>query len=147
MFSPRFPTDLLEDVIPLVERTYRVRTDAQHRAIAGLSMGGGQALTIGLANPNRFSYVLGYSAAVGGQFAEHGRTLSTLTRAPRAVDAFRLVWLVCGRQDFLFKNNKEFVDSLTKPGVKVTYHETEGAHVWSVWRHYLHETLPLLFRR
>jgi enterochelin esterase-like enzyme len=148
MFSPRFPTDLLEDVIPLVERTYRVRADASHRAIAGLSMGGGQALTIGLANPDRFAYVLGYSAAVGGQFANMDETLATLKRSPRgAADVFRLVWLGCGRQDFLFKNNKEFLDSLTKTGVKVTYHETEGSHVWSVWRNYLHETLPLLFRR
>ena len=147
MFSPRFPTDLLEDVMPLVERTYRVRADAQHRAIAGLSMGGGQALTIGLGHPDRFAYVLGYSAAVGGQFASMDETLATLGRTPRAADAFRLVWLGCGRQDFLFKNNKEFLDSLTKTGVKVTYHETEGAHVWSVWRNYLHETLPLLFRR
>jgi enterochelin esterase-like enzyme len=148
MFSPRFPTDLLEDVIPLVERTYRVRADAQHRAIAGLSMGGGQALAIGLANPNRFAYVLGYSAAVGGQFANMDGTLGALSRAPRGTaDAFRLVWLGCGRQDFLFKNNKEFLESLAKTGVKVTYHETEGAHVWSVWRNYLHETLPLLFRR
>jgi enterochelin esterase-like enzyme len=147
MFSPRFPTDLLEDVIPLVERTYRVRADAQHRAIAGLSMGGGQALTIGLGNPSRFAYVLGYSAAVGGQFANMDETLATLGRAERAADAFRLVWLGCGRQDFLFKNNKAFLDSLTKTGVKVTYRETEGSHVWSVWRNYLHETLPLLFRR
>ena len=74
-------------------------------------------------------------------------TLATVKRAPRAADAFRLVWLGCGRQDFLFKNNKEFLDSLTKTGVKVTYHETDGSHVWSVWRNYLHETLPLLFRR
>jgi enterochelin esterase-like enzyme len=148
MFSPRFSTDLLEDVVPLVERTYRVRADAAHRAIAGLSMGGGQALTIGLANPNRFAYVLGYSAAVRGQFANMDETLATLGRTPRgAADAFRLVWLGCGRQDFLFKDNKAFLDSLMKTGVKVTYHETEGAHVWSVWRNYLHETLPLLFRR
>jgi enterochelin esterase-like enzyme len=147
MFSPRFPTDLLDDVIPLVERTYRVRADARHRAIAGLSMGGGQALTIGLASPDRFAYVLGYSAAVGGQFADMADTLAGLSRAPRAAGAFRLVWLGCGRQDFLFKNNRDFLDSLTKTGVKVTYHETEGGHVWSVWRNYLHETLPLLFRR
>ncbi len=88
MFSPRFPTDLLEDVILLVERTYRVRADAQHRAIAGLSMGGGQALSIGLAHPDRFAYVLGYSAAVGGQFADMDETLAGLTRAPRAAERF-----------------------------------------------------------
>lgn len=147
MFSPRFPTDLLEDVIPLVERTYRVRGDAGHRAIAGLSMGGGQALAIGLSNPQRFKYVLGYSAAVGGQFADMGDTMAALRRSPGGTPgAFRLVWVGCGRQDFLFKNNKAFVEELQAASVKVTYHETEGSHVWSVWRHYLNDTLPLLFR-
>ena len=70
MFSPRFPRDLLEDVVPLVERKYRAKKGPEHRAIAGLSMGGGQALSIGLANPKVFSYVLGFSAAVGGQFLD-----------------------------------------------------------------------------
>jgi enterochelin esterase family protein len=147
MFSPRFPADLLEDVIPFVEQTYRVRGDAAHRAIAGLSMGGGQALAIGLSNPQRFQYVLGYSAAVGGQFLDMGETVASLQRTTKGADgAFRLVWVGCGRQDFLFKSNKAFVDVLQGAGVKVTYHETDGSHVWSVWRHYLHETLPLLFR-
>jgi enterochelin esterase family protein len=147
MFSPRFPTDLLEDVIPLVERTYRVHADAAHRAIAGLSMGGGQALAVGLSNPQRFKYVLGYSAAVGGQFAKMDETVAALQRIQGGpAGAFRLVWVGCGRQDFLFKNNKDFVDVLKDAGVKVTYHETDGAHVWSVWRRYLNETLPLLFQ-
>ena len=127
MFSPRFPSDLLEDVIPLVERTYRVKQGAQHRAIAGLSMGGGQALTIGLANPRLFGYVLGYSAAVGGQFGNIDETLFDSPRPPRPPTQFRLVWVGCGRQDFLFNNNKQFVDALTSRGVKVTYRETEGA--------------------
>src|SRR5512145_1584114 len=66
MFSKRFEPDLLQDVLPLVERSYRVYPDADHRAIAGLSMGGGQALSIGLKHPDLFHYILGYSAAVGG---------------------------------------------------------------------------------
>ena len=86
MFSPRFPMDLLEDVIPLVERNYRVHTDASHRAIAGLSMGGGQALTIGLSNLDRFKYVLGYSAAVGGQFADTSELLKTVAEKPAKVN-------------------------------------------------------------
>ena len=145
MFSPRFPRDLLEDVLPLVERTYRVKTGPEHRAIAGLSMGGGQALSIGLTHPKIFSYVLGFSAAVGERF------LDVKGELPGGADAaawrsFRLVWLSCGRQDFLFQANKEFAEVLRQRGVSLTYRETEGAHVWSVWRHNLHETLPLLFR-
>ena len=144
MFSPRFQRDLLEDVIPLVERTYRVKTGPQHRAIAGLSMGGGQALSIGLSNPKVFSYVLGYSAAVGGQFLD--MTSSVPPKGDPSIRAFKLVWVGCGRQDFLFKANQEFVATLRERGFDLTYHETEGAHVWSVWRHYLHESLPLLFK-
>lgn len=147
MFSPRFPKDLLEDVIPLVERTYRVRSGAANRAIAGLSMGGGQALGIGLANPDTFGYVLGYSAAVVGEAADVNETLERIRTAPGGLTgAFRLVWIGCGRQDFLFRNNLAYVDALRKGGLRLTYHETEGGHVWSVWRRYLHDTLPLLFR-
>lgn len=144
MFSPRFPRDLLEDVVPLVERSYRVKTGPEHRAIAGLSMGGGQALSIGLTNPKVFGYVLGYSAAVGGPFLDMTRQLPAA--GDPALRAFRLVWVSCGREDFLFKANQDFVALLRERGVDVTYRETDGAHVWSVWRHNLHDTLPLLFR-
>src|SRR6185437_13315860 len=68
MFSPLFPKDLLGQIIPLVEKSYRVKTSRDSRAIAGLSMGGGQALSIGLGHPQLFKYVLGYSAAIGPNF-------------------------------------------------------------------------------
>jgi enterochelin esterase family protein len=144
MFSPRFPRDLLDDVIPLVERSYRVRNGPENRAIAGLSMGGGQALSIGLTNPKVFGYVLGFSAAVGGQMLD---VTSMLPEAGHpSLRSFRLVWMSCGRQDFLFKTNQEFAAILRARGVDLTYRETEGAHVWSVWRHNLRDTLPLLFK-
>ncbi len=144
MFSPRFPRDLLEDVVPLIERKYRAKKGPEHRAIAGLSMGGGQALSIGLANPKVFSYVLGFSAAVGGQFLDMADVLPE-AGAPSS-RSFRLVWLSCGRQDFLFKANQEFAAAVRLRGVDLTYRETEGGHVWSVWRHNLRDTLPLLFK-
>jgi enterochelin esterase family protein len=141
MFSSRFPKDLLEDVIPLVEGRYRVKSGPLNRAIAGLSMGGGQALGIGLTNPAVFGYVLGYSAAVGGQFLNIGDDFSA-----ESLKSLELLWVSCGRQDFLFQANKDFVESLRQRGIDVTYRETEGAHVWSVWRHNLRDTLPLLFK-
>lgn len=144
MFSPRFPKDLVDDIIPLVERRYRVRRGAEHRAIAGLSMGGGQALTIGLQHPELFSYVLGFSAAVGGQFADTTLTLEAVSKQ-RAAHR-RLLWVSCGRRDFLYENNRAFVEQLQQRGLTVTYREREGSHVWSVWRTDLKETLPLLFR-
>ncbi len=147
MFSKRFSPDLLQDVIPLVERSYRVYADADHRAIAGLSMGGGQALSIGLTNPDMFRYVLGFSAAVGGPFMNAESEFNEALSKPAALNSrLRLLWVGCGRQDFLYQANRQFVDLLKSKGVKVQYHETEGSHVWSVWRQYLNETALLLFK-
>jgi enterochelin esterase family protein len=144
MFSERFSKDLLEEVIPLVERKYRVTAGADQRAIAGLSMGGGQALTIGLAHPELFHYVLGYSAAVGAQI---GNSDDVVTRADASAlnTKMRLIWIGIGKQDFLHQANRQFTERLTAKGVKFTFRETEGAHVWSVWRNYLNETAPMLF--
>ena len=146
MFSKRFPQDLLQEVIPLVERNYRVYTDADHRAIAGLSMGGGQALSIGLAHPDLFHYVLGFSAAVGGPFMNAEAEFNKALANPEALDyKLRLLWVSCGKQDFLYQANRQFVDMLKSKGVKVQFRETEGSHVWSVWRKYLNETAQMLF--
>jgi enterochelin esterase family protein len=147
MFSPRFPKDLLEDVIPLVERRFRVRTDPDNRAIAGLSMGGGQALIIGLSHPEMFHYVLGFSAAVGGQFGDAQPVLDKAAAAPASFNTrLKLLWVSVGRNDFLYNANRQFADALKSAGVNLTYRETEGAHVWSVWRHNLNDTAPMLFR-
>ena len=147
MFSPRFPKDLLEEVVPLVERNYRVLANADNRAIAGLSMGGGQALSIGLTHPELFHYVLGFSAAIGGQFLNIDETIRPLLANPAAANAkFHLLWISVGRQDFLFGPDQQLAKVLTDGGVKNTYRETEGAHVWSVWRKNLNESAPLLFR-
>ncbi|HXE65093.1 MAG TPA: alpha/beta hydrolase-fold protein [Bryobacteraceae bacterium] len=147
MFSPRFPKELLNEVVPFVERKFRVLANPNNRAIAGLSMGGGQALSIGLQHPELFRYVLGFSAAIGGQFLDIDETIRPLLASPEATNAkFHLIWLSVGRQDFLFKPNEQLASAMKQAGVKNTWRETEGAHVWSVWRHNLNEAAPLLFR-
>jgi enterochelin esterase family protein len=146
MFSDRFPKDLLEDVIPMVERNYRVRAGADYRAIAGLSMGGGQALAIGLNHTSTFHWVLGFSAAVGGQFMDNSKTFKDVGAGSDGTNrALRLLWVSCGKQDFLYQANKQFVEDLKGKGLKVTFKETEGSHVWSVWRNNLNEAAQLLF--
>jgi enterochelin esterase family protein len=146
MFSKRFPQDLLQEVIPLVERNYRVYTDADQRAIAGLSMGGGQALSIGLARTDLFHYVLGFSGAVGGPFMNAETEFGEALSKPEVLNSrLRLLWVSCGKQDFLYQANRQFVDMLKGKGVNVLFRETEGSHVWSVWRNYLNETAPMLF--
>ncbi|MEP6716551.1 MAG: alpha/beta hydrolase-fold protein [Terriglobia bacterium] len=146
MFSDRFPEDLLHDVIPMIERRYRVSADADHRAIAGLSMGGGQSLSIGLNHPDIFHWVLGFSAAVGGQFMNTAEAFTAPLADPAAINKkLRLLWISCGKQDFLYQANRQLVDTFKTKGINVTYRETEGAHVWSVWRKNLNETAGMLF--
>lgn len=134
--------DLLEDVIPFVERTYRVRADAASRAIAGLSMGGGQALSIGLSHPERFAWVGGFSSAV----FEPERTLATAFADPKGRNArLRLLWTACGKADFLIENARGFHALLEKHQIRHQFLETEGNHSWPVWRRYLVQFAPLLF--
>jgi enterochelin esterase-like enzyme len=147
MFSPLFPKDLLGQIIPLIDKSYRVKTSRDSRAIAGLSMGGGQALSIGLEHPELFKYVLGYSSAIGPNFLDIQDVLNKVTADPRAANRdFGLIWISCGRQDFLYKANESLHEDLTNHGINHKYVETEGTHVWSVWRKNLSASLPLLFQ-
>ena len=139
-----FQNDLLGDVIPYVEGHYRVLAGAESRAIAGLSMGGGQSLYVGLRHLDQFAWVGAFSSAV---FAEdldaHFPQLSTDPKA--ANSRLKLFWIGCGRDDFLLDRNERFVRWLQEKGVEHTYRLTEGSHNWSVWRAYLEELLPQLF--
>jgi enterochelin esterase family protein len=140
-----FGRDLIEDVIPFIQSRYRVYTDREHRAIAGLSMGGGQSLSIGLNHLDLFSYVAGFSAALrAGDFA---KTYADLVAKPADSNRkLRLLWVGCGKQDSLFAPAKSFSEFLTERKIKHTFRETEGAHTWMVWRRYLNEVAPQLFQ-
>jgi enterochelin esterase family protein len=139
-----FARDLIEDVIPLVQSRYRVSTDRAQRAIAGLSMGGGQALSIGLNHLDLFSYVAGFSS--GLRPAEFEKTYASAVAKPKAVnESLRLLWIGCGNDDGAMTNNKALAAFLTQHGIKHTFRESEGAHTWMVWRRYLNELAPQLF--
>lgn len=134
-----FERDLLEDAMPLVVANYRTREDASHRAIIGLSMGGGQSLTIGLKHPDRFAWVGGMSSAVrdGTNLIGDGAALN---------QQLKLLWFACGKDDSLVKANQDFDAALKAKNVRHTYVETEGNHSWPVWRKYLAEFAPLIFQ-
>jgi enterochelin esterase-like enzyme len=137
-----FERDLLEDVMPFVEANYRVRSDPASRAIAGLSMGGGQSLTVGLNHPERFAWVGGFSAAV----FEPKTAIAAALADPKATDsALRLVWIACGKDDRLVENARQFSAALEEDGIRHEFHTTEGGHSWPVWRRYLEAFVPLLF--
>ncbi len=139
-----FEDYLLKDVIPTVEAAYRVAPGRQNRAIAGLSMGGGQSLRIGLGHLDLFTAVGSFSGAVPGDFET--RFAALLKDAKGSNDKLTALWIGCGRQDSLFGRSKSLSDLLTKYEVRHTFHASEGVHNYTVWRKYLAEYAPLLFR-
>jgi enterochelin esterase family protein len=137
-----FGRDLLEDVMPFVESTYRTKTDREHRAIVGLSMGGGQSLTVGLNHLDRFAWVGGFSSAIGNPET----TIAAALADPSGTNAkLRLLWIACGKDDGLVKNAQTLSDVLKAKEIRHELKITEGNHSWPVWRKYLGEFLPLLF--
>ncbi|MHC4748973.1 MAG: alpha/beta hydrolase-fold protein [Planctomycetota bacterium] len=136
-----FEKDIIEDVIPYVQKSYRVSTDRKDRAIAGLSMGGDQALTVGLGNLELFAWLGAFSSAI-----PEGQKLDNLLAEPDSInDKLELLWVGCGRKDFLFETNQKFLGRLNTEKVKHISHITDGAHEWRLWRLYLNEFVPLLF--
>jgi enterochelin esterase family protein len=132
---------LLSEILPAVEREYNVAKGRENRAIAGLSMGGDESLTIGLKHADQFAWVGGFSAAVmGDHFNERIPNVS----AKQA--NLRLLWVACGTSDGLIAPNREFVAWARTKGLPVTAIETPGKHTWLVWRDNLLHFAPLLFR-
>ena len=141
-----FAKDLIEDVIPYIQSQYRVLTDAGDRAIAGLSMGGGESLGIGLNHLELFGYVAGFSSGLG-RVADFPKTYASLIADPSVANRkLDLLWIGCGREDGGFATSRSFADFLTGHNVNHIFHESAGAHTWMVWRHYLYEVAPLLFQ-
>ena len=144
--TAKFGADLIEDVIPYIESNYRAYTDRDRRAIVGLSMGGGQSLNIGLTHLDLFSYVGGFSAAIGNAAGFSKTYAKLIGNAKDSNDKLKLLWIGCGTEDSLFGASKNFSEWLTTNHIKHTFRETSGAHTWMVWRRYLNEIAPLLFR-
>lgn len=142
--SSSFSKDFLGDIIPYVEARFPVYKDRNHRALAGLSMGGVESLTIGLNHLELFSYVGGFSAAV--RPADFPQDFAAITANPeKANQKLHLLWLGVGRQDNLFGATDSFSKFLDAAQIKHTYQTSEGAHIWIVWRRYLRDFAPLLF--
>ena len=140
-----FSRDLIEDVIPFVQSQYRVETDRAKRAIAGLSMGGGESLGIGLNHLELFAWVAGFSAALRPD--SFAATFASLASSGKAANQqLKLLWFGCGTDDSLFAASKSFSAFLDEHGVHHVFRESGGAHTWMVWRRYLNEVAPLLFR-
>jgi enterochelin esterase family protein len=143
-----FAVDFVNDLVPLVESRYRVVADRAHRAIAGNSMGAGQALGLGLGHPEMFGGVASFSAAmqIAADPAWGGIDMDAALANADAINNLAMLWIGCGTEDSLFAVNKRFSDQLTQAGVEHTFRVTRGAHTPAVWSRYLHEIAPQLFQ-
>ncbi|HTR43602.1 MAG TPA: alpha/beta hydrolase-fold protein [Pseudomonadales bacterium] len=137
-----FESDLLQDIMPLVARNYRIKPGPANTGIAGLSMGGAESLTIGLNHPDIFAWVAGFSAASPASDAIH----SALQHPDALNHKLKLLYIADGRDDFLLQRNEGFISLLGVYGIKYDWHLTDGAHTWPVWRNYLVDFAPQLFR-
>lgn len=140
-----FSDMLLSEILPAVQHDYAVSTDPNQHAIAGLSMGGLEALSIGLKHPEMFKYVAGMSAAVHGEaFDQHFPAFAGGNGNSFA--KYKLLWVACGTEDGLLKPNRDFVAWARSRNLPAVGVETPGQHTWLVWRDNLLTLAPLLFR-
>jgi enterochelin esterase-like enzyme len=144
----RFTTELMKDVIPFVEKRYRVRTGADTRALAGLSMGGAQTLSVITKHPDAFRYAAIWSAGLFAQTpAEFEAANATfLSRADRLNKHFGLLSITVGDKDFALPGSKNLAGVLKKHGIEHEFSLTGGGHTWLNWRRYLNDLAPRLFR-
>lgn len=143
----------IKDLIPMIDRTYRTKADREHRAMAGLSMGGMQTFIIGLGNLDHFAWLGGFSGAGGGfggssfdPKTSHGGVMAD---AKAFNEKVRLLFLSIGTAEGerFYQSVKGYRDSLEGAGIKTTYYESPGtAHEWHTWRRSLREFAPLLFK-
>lgn len=139
-----FERHLFEDVMPMVEAKYRAKPGREQRAIAGLSMGGGQALNIGWRHLDKFNAVGVFSSSASQDFEKQ---FSAALAAPDATNArLKVFWIGCGRDDPAFERVEKFTAMLKSKGIRHTWRATEGNHTYTYWRKYLAEFAPLLFR-
>jgi enterochelin esterase family protein len=137
-----FREALLTEVIPRIEKDYRVKTDRLSRAITGLSMGGYESEYTGLNNIDKFAWIGAFSA--GGRNSDYAQKFPKLD--DKANSQLKLLWIACGTEDNLITSNRSFREWLKGKGIQVTEIETPGVHSWMVWRRNLAAFTPLLFR-
>lgn len=160
-----FAQDFTMAIRPYIEKNYRVKTGREHRAIAGLSMGGGQTLNIAIPNLTDYAYIGVFSSGlIGGGGRGRGaapaaagtpappfgeawekRNLAMLDNAAAKKD-LKLLWFSTGKDDFLIETTRSSVELLKRHGFTPQYTESEGGHTWLNWRDYLSQFAPLLFK-
>ena len=136
-----FERDLIDDLIPFIQGRYSTLTDQAHRAVAGLSMGGGQSLNFGLGNLDKFAYVGGFSSAPNTKMPEQ-----LIPDVDAMKKANKLLWMVCGSEDVLMFSSarlKAFCDKNDIPCTLIEY--PKGQHDFVVWKYGLYNFVQIIF--
>lgn len=136
-----FEKDLLNDLIPYIEKKYPVIKDREHRAIAGLSMGGGQSLNFGLGNLGTFAWIGGFSSAPNTKPPEQ-----LVPDPEKARKDLKLLWISCGDNDGLITFSRRTHDYLVANNVPHIYYIQPGVHDFKVWKNSLYMFSQLLFK-
>ena len=157
-----FAEDFVKDIMPYVDKQYRVLTGRNNRAIAGLSMGGGQTLNISMSHLDQFGYVGVFSSGVFGRRpagaapgtarpdptppAEWEQQRAAMLDNAKLKSGLKVLWFATGTDDFLMPTTKATIEMLKKHGFNPVFKESPGGHTWINWRNYLAEFSPMLFR-
>ena len=136
-----FEKDLLNDLIPYIEKNYPAIKDSEHRAIAGLSMGGGQSLNFGLGNLDKFAWVGGFSSAPNTKIPQE-----LMPKPEDAKAKLKLLWISCGDKDGLMNFSKRTHDYMKTNGVPHIFYVDHGYHDFKVWKNSLFMYSQLLFK-
>ena len=142
--APAFATferDLLDDVIPAIESRYSVIADRENRALAGLSMGGGQSLNFGLAHLDTFAWVGGFSSAPNTKPADQ-----LVPDAAAAREQLKLLWISCGNKDGLIRISQEVHAYLEEQNVPHVWHVDSHGHDGAAWSSSLYHFAQQLFK-
>ncbi|MBR3013310.1 MAG: hypothetical protein IKH60_08375 [Bacteroidales bacterium] len=138
-YANAYERSLAEEIVPFIEKNFRVIANPDNRAIAGLSMGGGNTYTCSTMYPDMFRYIAPFSAAIFGDMDK--------VKLQAIKDAgCKLYFIACGSADSLITTSDNLDKALTEIGLKHTYMVTEGGHTWANWRLYLNTLAPLLFK-
>ena len=138
-----FSLDLINDLMPYIEKNYRTKNDRDHRAIGGFSRGGNQALYNGLTNLDKFSYLCSYSSFTSTDIP------NVYDQADNTNRQINLFWLGVGTDDFLYGNARDYMEFLDKKGIRSVKEFTNDkyGHTWMNAKYFLAKTLPLLFNK
>ena len=143
----RFTNELMKEIVPTVEKNFRVVAEPSGRALAGLSMGGGQTLRVATQHSDQFAYFAVWSMGVGNDFADwQKRNEAFLARAEELNKNLKLFSISCGDKDFLINSAKNLDMILTKANINHEFKVSGGGHTWINWRKYLNELGPKLFQ-